>query len=577
MKTTALQSIRQFARPYLWHLGAALVLVLCSSVTLLAFPFLAGKLLDVANGQVGIFFTSIKIIAGYMLVIIVLQGVFSYGRIRVLGYASERIVSDMRQALYAHLLKLPLAFYNKARGGDLITRLSADSAIVYQGLATQLVEWVRQVVIVVVGAGVLLSIAPRLSLMLLGVLPLLVLLGVLFGRWVRKYSKERQNKQGEADTIAQETLQLIATIKAFGAESLEVKRYEQTQGSFVQAALLGISYRALFVSLLIVIMLGGITAVMGYGAILVQADRMSTGDLLSFVLYATFIGGSMATLGDAYSQWQKVLGAFERLTQIFSESTEVSLMGGEKRVGSGDLVLDRVSFHYVSRPDLLVLDEVSFSVPKGNRVAIVGSSGGGKSTLAALLMRYYDPTGGDIYLGGVALSSIDPRYLRKEISLVPQEPILLADSVAQNLRYGKQGASLAEMKVAAAQAHALSFIEQLPAGFDTPLGDRGVMLSSGQRQRVAIARAILKDAPLLILDEATSALDSSSEKVVQLALDALCKNRTTLIIAHRLATVQHADHIYVLQDGKIQESGTHTQLYAHKGLYHQLIKDQTLH
>ena len=226
-------------------------------------------------------------------------------------------------------------------------------------------------------------------------------------------------------------------------------------------------------------------------------------------------------------------------------------MGGEKRVGSGDLVLERVSFHYESRPDLLVLDEVSFSVPQGHRVAIVGPSGGGKSTLAALLMRYYDPTGGEIYLGGVALSTIDPRYLRKEISLVPQEPILLADSVAQNLRYGRQDASLAEMKVAAEQAHALSFIEQLPAGFDTPLGDRGVMLSSGQRQRVAIARAILKDAPLLILDEATSALDSSSEKVVQLALDALCKNRTTLIIAHRLATVQHADHIYVLQDGKI--------------------------
>ena len=253
--------------------------------------------MDVANGQVGLFFTSINIIAGYMLVIIVLQGAFSYGRIRVLGYASERIVSDMRQALYAHLLKLPLAFYNKARVWDLIARLSADSAIVYQGLATQLVEWVRQVVIVVVGIGVLLSIAPRLSLMLLGVLPLLVLLGMLFGRWVRKYSKERQNKQGEADTIAQETLQLIATIKAFGAESLEVRRYEQTQGRFVQAALLGISYRALFVSLLIVIMLGGITAVMGYGAILVQADQMSTGDLLSFVLYATFIGGFYGYFG----------------------------------------------------------------------------------------------------------------------------------------------------------------------------------------------------------------------------------------------------------------------------------------
>ena len=571
-------------RPYRWHIALSLLLTLCSSATLLLFPYLAGKLVDVAQGTPAFGYTSISVITGFMLGVAVLQGIFSYGRIAVLGYAGEHVVAALRQALYGHLLRLPIAFHHQSRSGDLISRLSADSTLLYQGLTTQLVEWLRQSIIICIGVASLFSIAPLLGLSLLASFPVLLLVGRLLGKLVRSYSRDRQTKQGTADSMAQETLQLVETLKTFSAEEQETKRYAGVQRHFIKAALRGTAYRALMVAILIVVVLSGLTAVMSYGAVLVEATMMSTGRLFSFVLYSVIVGGAITGLGDAYSQWQKVAGALDRLNQIFEEPTENQVLSGKDvSTLSGDIRLEGVVFRYPTREEVPVLQGIDLRIKEGSRVALVGASGMGKSTIAALLMRYYDPNAGDLYWGDHALRTVSVESLRRHISFVPQDPLLLPDSIAQNLRYGRPDATEAELRVAAEKAQALAFIEQLPQGFDTPVGEHGVALSGGQRQRVAIARAILKDAPLLILDEATSALDSTVEKHIQTGLNAFggdgertSQSKTIITITHRLATIQQADCIYLIDQGTIQAAGTHEALLTQNDLYKNLIKYQKI-
>ena len=572
-----LRDLWGFASPYGGYLLVGLGLVLLSSSTLLSFPFLVGQLLDVAMGKAHSLFPDIATIIFFMGGLVLLQVVLSYFRILTLNYASERVLSDLRKALYAHLLSLPKRFYDTARIGDLLSRLSADTTLVQQGFSTNLVEFIRQLAIISVGLILLFSLVPQLTLILLAIMPLIVLLGLFFGRWVRRISKERQTLQGEGETMAQQSLQLITTVKSFVAEAWEKERYAVAQDKVVRYGMRGVRYRAALVGLLIFVMLGGVVGVLGYGAFLVKNEQLSTGNLLSFMLYTVFIGGSMASLGDMYGQWQKILGAFSRLRKILQMPLENTLFPGETQASlEGNIVLKGVVFSYPSRKDVCVLKGVNLSVEQGKQVAIVGHSGGGKSTLISLLMRFYDPDEGEIYIGSHGLKTLSIHTLRQAISVVPQESILLGDSIRQNLLYGCPDAKESTLISALKKAYAMEFVSQLPQGLDTFIGDGGFTLSAGQRQRIAIARAILKDAPILILDEATSALDSSSEKLVQAALEELVKGRTTLIIAHRLATIRKVDRIYVLEKGCIAEAGAHDELYTHSKTYRQLIEDQLL-
>ena len=562
-------------RPYKMFVIGSVGLVFLSSVTLLCFPFLVGKLLDVAAGRVSLWFPSISQVCLYMLGVIGLQAVFSYLRIYCTSWLSERLGVDLRALTYKQLLSLPMSFYDKHRVGELLSRLQSDLTLIQQGLATSFVEFIRQSSVNIVGTIVIFSITPRLSLALLIALPFLLPFGMYFGRKLRKLSQIRQQQQGSIGTLSSESLQLIATIKSFTAEKTEVQRYAQEQRHLFRLSLQGTTQKALFIGLLIFVMLGGMAGLLTYGAILVQEEVLLTSELFAFVLYTTFIGGSMVSLGDVYGQLQKIRGAADRIWELLEEKTEIHVLGEGKRTpAQATIRIENLSFHYPTRPQVPVLQHLSIDIPSGRRVALVGPSGAGKSTLIQLLLRYYNPTSGDIFLDHLSLSSFSIRSLRQHISLVPQEPILFGDSIEENIRYGRAEATAEEIEYVAEQAQALSFIRKFPEGMRTRIGERGVKLSGGQRQRIAIARALLKDPVFLILDEATSSLDSASEHALQLALETLMAHRTTLIIAHRLATIRKVDCIYVLEEGQLAESGTHHDLISTPGLYKTLVETQ---
>lgn len=569
-----------FVYPYRWSLIAGLLLVLLSSGTLLSFPYLAGQLLDVATAteQTDPYFGSIAEVLIAMLGVALAQGLFSYLRIYCMGWFTERVTMHLKERTYANLLALPLAFYDKHRVGDLLSRLEADSTLIQQSFSLSLTEGLRQISIISIGMLLIFSIAPQLSLLLLAILPLLLLLGMYFGRMLRRLSKERQTHQGQTSTAAEESLHLMRTIKAFTAEAWQVMRYREAQQLLFRSALRGMSRRAAFVGLLLLLMLGGVALLLAYGATLVQTGVLTTGNLLTFVLYTTFMGGSAATLGDIYGQWQKIKGAADRVRVLFSEKTEVqTLSQGTVPFRNGDLYIEKLYFSYPTRPEVEVLQNLSLHIPLGSRVAFVGPSGAGKSTLIQLLLRYYNPQKGQIRIGTQAIADFSLQGLRKEIAVVAQETILFGTSIAENIRYGCPEASEAELVAAAEAAYVMEFATQWPQGLHTRIGERGLQLSGGQRQRIAIARAILKNPAILVLDEATSALDSYAESYVQKALKHLMQHRTTLIIAHRLATIREVQRIYVLKAGKLMDSGTHTELLkAKESLYKELITAQAL-
>ena len=552
--------------------------MLLSSGTLLSFPYLAGKLLDVAVGKVTPYFSSLAHVFLYMLCVAVAQAVFSAFRVYYTGWVSEQAACDLRQRTYEQLLSLPVPFYDKQRVGDLLSRLQTDVTLMQQAFSTSFAEIIRQVSITAVGSVLIFSIAPKLSLLMLLILPLLLLLGMYFGRTLRRLSKENQTQQGQISTLAEESLHLIHTIKAFTAEHLQAKRYAKKQKQVLRVALRSIKQRSLFVSLLVLLMLGGMASLLTYGASLVKEDSLSTGDLLTFVLYTTFIAASVASLGDLYGQLQKIRGASDRLCDVFEEVNETThIQQGSTPFQSGDLCIESLYFCYPARPEVEVLKGLDLHVPIGSWAALVGSSGAGKSTVVKLLLRCYLPQKGRIFIGEHNISSFSVRELRKQIGIVPQEPVLFGESIAENIIYGCPSATRAEIETAVEQAHLVEFIEQLPEGLETRIGEKGLRLSGGQRQQVAIARAILKNPSLLILDEATSALDSASEECVRQALQNLMRERTTLIIAHRLATIREVDRIYVLKEGRLIEAGTHDELRQQpNSFYQKLIASQTL-
>jgi ABC-type multidrug transport system fused ATPase/permease subunit len=423
------------------------------------------------------------------------------------------------------------------------------------------------------GTALIFYLTPKLSAFMLMTVPVIVVVAILIGKFIRKLSRNTQEKLAEANVIVEESLHSITVVKAFTNELYELLRFSKTQKEVVNIAIHSSKFRGLFISFIIFAIFGVIIAITWYGATLVQSGNITVGTLLAFVLYTTFIGGSMAGLGDIYTQLQRSIGASERLLEILDQPDEVNTANDKAIQFKGDIVFDQAQFTYPTRPEVKVLHDLNFKISAGEKIALVGPSGSGKSTIINLLMRFYPVNHGTISVDGVDINAYNLTAYRNNLGIVPQEVILFGGTIEENIAYGRPGASLEEIKEAARKANALEFIEKFPEQFKTKVGERGVKLSGGQRQRVAIARAILKDPAILILDEATSSLDNLSEVLVQEALEKLMEGRTSIIIAHRLTTIRKVDRIFVINQGSLAETGSHQELSSlNDGIYQNLLK-----
>ncbi len=569
-----LLGIFRFVLPYKWTFTVGLIALGLSSGTLLSFPYFAGKLLDVAQGKTDFFLTTINQIGLALIAILVVQSVFSFLRVYTFTTVSERTLADLRQHIYSKIIWLPISFFDNRRVGELISRITSDVSTLQDTFTFTLAELLRQLLVLLIGVPVIFILFPHLTIFMLLTFPVLVLAALFFGKFIRKLSKKTQDQLANSNIIVEETLHSIAVVKSFTNELFEVMRYKKSLSEVVNTAIHASKYRGVFISFTIVALFGGIVAVSWYGAYLVQSKEVSVGELFSFILYTTFIGGSIAGLGDIYSQLQRSVGASERILEILDHQDERSAKSNTLKL-SGKIEFDGVRFSYPTRSDVTVLKGISFSVMPGEKIALVGPSGSGKSTIINLLMRFYAPSEGEIKLDGLNANSYPLSDCRSNIGVVPQEVILFGGTIRENIAYGKTTATEEEIIEAARKANAWEFIESFPEKLDTLVGDRGVKLSGGQRQRVAIARAILKDPTILILDEATSSLDAKSEQLVQEALEKLMENRTTIVIAHRLSTIRKVDRIFVIKEGAIAESGPHAELVGlQNGIYSNLLKLQ---
>ncbi len=570
-----LLGVFRFVLPYKTWFIVGLASLGLSSVTLLAFPYFAGKLLDVAGGKAVPYFTTINQIALALLGILFIQGVFSFTRVYTFSVVSERSLADLRKSVYEKIIWLPLSFFDNRRVGELMSRITSDVGTLSDMFSFTLAELLRQFLTLIFGTALIFYLAPKLTGFMLLTFPLLVVLALIFGKYIRTLSKKTQDKLADANVVVEESLQSISVVKAFTNELFEVARYTNSLTEVVQVAIRTARFRGLFISFIIFALFGGIVAVGWYGASLVQTNEITVGELFSFVIYTSFIGGSIAGLGDIYTQLQRSIGASERLLEILQEPDEHDQREKSPLKLLGQIRFENVSFSYPTRKDYPVLKELDFTIQAGEKIALVGPSGSGKSTIINLLMRFYDVHQGSIRVDGGLIGNYNLSAYRENIGIVPQEVILFGGTIRENIGYGKSGASFEEIREAARKGNALEFIESFPDKFDTVVGERGVKLSGGQRQRVAISRAILKDPAILILDEATSSLDAHSEVLVQDALEKLMEGRTTVIIAHRLSTIKKVDRIFVIKDGKLAEVGSHGELTrVNNGIYSNLLKLQ---
>jgi len=510
--------------------------------------------------------------------ILIVQAVFSYFRTILFVKVTERSLADLRQDTYNHLISLPVKFFDKRRVGELNSRISSDISLLQETMTSTLAEFVRQVIIIVGGIALLVITSFELTVFMLAILPGVVLLSVFFGRFIRSFSKKAQAEVAESNTIVEETLQGIQSVKAYTNEFFEMNRYKKRTLEIAKIGIKGGRYRGAFASFLILGLFGALVAVIWRGALLLASGEINAGELFSFVLYSGFIGGTIGGMANVFTRIQRFLGATEDLFDIFGEETEelsevISLES--KYQLKGDINFENLSFEYPSRPNESVLRGITLEIKSNQVVALVGASGAGKSTITSLLLRLHEPTGGHLKYDGKDSKTIPLSYLRSQIALVPQDIFLFGGSIRENIGYGDPSANEDQIIEAARQANAWEFIERFPEQLETLVGERGTQLSGGQRQRVAIARALLKNPKILILDEATSSLDSESEKLVQEALENLMSGRTSIVIAHRLSTVRNSDQIFVLDDGQIVENGTHKQLMqVHDGKYRGLSKLQ---
>lgn len=569
-----LAGIFSYVLPYKWTFGLGLFLLLLSSSIFMIFPYVSGKLIDIASGNSDWLVDNLAQATFILFGVLFFQSAVSFFRVVLFARVTENAMAAIRTDLYKKMIMLPMSFFDKNRSGDLISRISNDVSVLQSAMSTTLAELMRQIITLIVGVVIIFFLTPSLSLFMIGTFPIIVIIAFIFGKFIRKLSKKTQEQLADTNVVVEETIQSIHSVKSFTSEIFEVNRYSNSMKDVVKTALRTANYRAAFISFIIFAIFGAIVGILWYGAVLVQSGEMTVGDLLTFVLYTTFIGASIAGLGDLFGQLQKAVGASERVLEIQKEVTEFAAQSGTTNRISGDIHFKNVEFQYPTREEMTVLKGINLSIVKGQKAALVGHSGAGKSTIAQLLMRFYEANAGEISIANKNISDIDLLELRSSIGIVPQEVILFGGTIEENIRYGKLDATREEIEAASKKAYAYDFIESFPEGFETIVGERGVKLSGGQRQRIAIARAILKDPSILILDEATSSLDAESEHLVQKALGELMKERTTLIIAHRLATIKSADIIYVLENGQVKESGTHSQLIEQGGAYKNFVNLQ---
>ena len=587
----ALGKMGKYLRPHAWGYALGILIISASGILTLLVTRLWGQLGGVGTMGDGpaqvespmqalnIDMTNLSSIGWTILIVLFVQATLSFARVVLFARMTEDMMRDMRSDAFEAIVRMPMRFFDTRRVGDLNSRISSDITAIQDIFTTTMAELLRQIIIIIGGILALLYFSVTLTLLMLATLPVMIIAAILFGRFIRKLSKRTQDQVAESNTIVQETLTGIISVKSFANEALELVRYGVSIRDIRTLALKGAIWRGAFASFIILFIFGAITLVIFKGADLMASGGLASEHFFTFLLMTGLVAGSIGGIAAQFSALQKGLGAIESLMELMDEPQEPVDTRSETLVDlklEGRVQFKNVQFHYPNREDINVLSGVDLDIAPGERIALVGPSGAGKSTIASLLLRFHDPVSGDILIDGESLASFPLTAYRKRVAFVPQEVILFGGDIRSNIAYGKPDATDAEIMDAADKANAKEFIDSFPEGFETLVGERGVQLSGGQRQRIAIARAILRNPDILILDEATSALDSTSELEVQKALDVLMHGRSSLIIAHRLSTIRSADRIAVIADGAIQEWGNHEDLMAAQGTYFRLVENQEI-
>lgn len=570
-----LKALMPFILQYPWRVFGAFVSLVLAAASTLTLPVAVRYVID--NGFSGTDAAAVDIYFKAMMAVAVVIGIASASRFYFVSWLGERVTSDLRLAVYTHITKLSPSFFEVTKTGEVLSRLTADTTLIKTVVGSSASIALRNI-FMFIGAAVMLSITSlSLSSLAVLILPMIIVPMILFGRMVRRLSRASQDRIADTSAMASETIQSIQVVQAFTHEEEDRRKFSEIVENSFATAKMRVMARSLLTALAFTLVFAGVVGILWLGAQKVVMGDMTSGTLGQFIIYAILCSTAIAALSEVWGDIQLAAGATERLVEILEVEPQIKAPQNPVNMPArvnGHVDFKDVIFHYPTRPQIAALDGFSFSVSPGETVALVGPSGAGKSTVFQLLMRFYDPSTGFVGLDDVNLQQADPLDIRQQISIVPQETVIFADTVYQNILFGRPSATANEVYAAADKALADEFVRQLPEGYDTKLGERGVTLSGGQRQRIAIARAILRNAPLLLLDEATSALDAESEKVVQTALERLMEGRTTLVIAHRLATVLKADRIIVMDGGKVIATGTHAQLLEKEGLYQRLANLQ---
>jgi ATP-binding cassette subfamily B protein len=570
-----LRRLAAYLRPYGGHVAGALVALVLASAAVLSLGVGLRYLIDsgFTAGRPQALDHAIEAVV----IVIVALAVATYLRTYLVTWLGERVMADLRRDVYRHVLHLSPGFFEVTRTGEVVSRITTDTTVIQTVIGASVTQALRNALLVVGGLVLLVMTDPRLSGIILVLVPLVVVPIVVIGRRVRKLSRAAQDCMADVTGAAEETINAIRTVQSFTQEEREALRFTEAAERSFEAAASYARARALLGAIIITIVFGAIAFLLWLGGRDVVSGRISAGELSSFVFFATVVASAVGGLTDVFGDLQRAAGATERLFELLDSRAEIAAPAAPVPLpepARGELRFERVAFAYPAHPERQVLSGLDLAVRPGETVALVGPSGAGKTSVFQLLMRYYDPTEGRILFDGVPITDLDPRAYRRHIGLVPQDPVIFSADAWHNIRYGRPEASDAQVRAAAEAAVATEFLDRLPQGFSTFLGEKGVRLSGGQRQRIAIARAILRDPAVLLLDEATSALDAENERLVQLALERLMQGRTSLVIAHRLATVLKADRIVVLDEGQVVDQGRHEDLIHRGGLYAKLAELQ---